>query len=110
MWSQGCVVVDQRCRGSKGKVKIEGYMRVSDEEAHQHMVGLRDVCVESREKHRNNSDLPDMLNCTGVGSMLVFFCIHVRRHGGDNNDHRIQINLYTNTHLNSQSEPQSTMD
>ena len=32
---QGCIVVDQQCRGSKGKAKIEGYMRVSDEEAHQ---------------------------------------------------------------------------
>ena len=30
----GCRVVDRRCRGSKGKVKIEGHMRVSDEEAH----------------------------------------------------------------------------
>ena len=28
-------MVDQQCRGSKGKVKIEGYMSVSDEEAHQ---------------------------------------------------------------------------
>ena len=30
-----CVVVDQRCRESEGKAKIEGYMSVSDEEAHQ---------------------------------------------------------------------------
>ena len=30
-----CVVVDQRCRESEGKVKIEGYMSISDEEAHQ---------------------------------------------------------------------------
>ena len=30
-----CVVVDQRCRESKGKAKIEGYMSISDEEAHQ---------------------------------------------------------------------------
>ena len=27
-------MVDQQCRESNGKVKIEGYMRVSDEEAH----------------------------------------------------------------------------
>ena len=39
---RGCIVVDQRCRGSKGKVKIEGYMRVSDEEAH-HRVWLNIV-------------------------------------------------------------------
>ena len=31
---QRCVVVDQQCRESKGKAKIEGYMSVSDEEAH----------------------------------------------------------------------------
>ena len=30
-----CVVVDRRCRESEGKVKIEGYVSVSDEEAHQ---------------------------------------------------------------------------
>ena len=37
VWShqQGCIVVDQQCRESNGKVKIEGYMRVSDEQAHQ---------------------------------------------------------------------------
>ena len=29
-----CIVVDQRCRESKGKAKIEGYMSISDEEAH----------------------------------------------------------------------------
>ena len=29
-----CIVVDRRCRESKGKVKMEGYMSVSDEEAH----------------------------------------------------------------------------
>ena len=29
-----CVVVDWRCRESEGKAKIEGYMSVSDEEAH----------------------------------------------------------------------------
>ena len=27
-------MVDRQCRGSKGKAKIEGYMSVSDEEAH----------------------------------------------------------------------------
>ena len=30
--------MDQRCRESEGKVKIEGYMSVSDEEAHQHQL------------------------------------------------------------------------
>ena len=34
MSEQRCVVVDQQCRESEGKAKIEGYMRVSDEEAH----------------------------------------------------------------------------
>ena len=34
-----CIVVDQSCRegeGKEGKVKIEGYMSISDEEAHHH--------------------------------------------------------------------------
>ena len=31
------VGVDRRCRESEGKVKIEGYMSVSDEEAHQRL-------------------------------------------------------------------------
>ena len=32
--------MDRRCRESEGKAKIEGYMSVSDEEAHQ-----RYLCV-----------------------------------------------------------------
>ena len=32
-----CVGVDRRCRESEGKAKIEGYMSVSDEEAHHHI-------------------------------------------------------------------------
>ena len=32
---QRCVEVDRQCRGSNGKVKIEGYMSIFDEEAHQ---------------------------------------------------------------------------
>ena len=35
MSERRCIVVDWRCRESEGKVKIEGYMSVSDEEAHQ---------------------------------------------------------------------------
>ena len=31
-----CIVVDRQCRESEGKAKIEGYMSVSDEEAHHH--------------------------------------------------------------------------
>ena len=33
-----CVGVDRRCRESEGKAKIEGYMSVSDEEAHQQIL------------------------------------------------------------------------
>ena len=36
-----CVGVDRRCRESEGKVKIEGYMSVSDEEAHQCIIVSR---------------------------------------------------------------------
>ena len=31
-----CIVVDWQCRESEGKAKIEGYMSISDEEAHHH--------------------------------------------------------------------------
>ena len=36
---QRCVVVDRQCRESKRKAKIEGYMSISDEEAHQRING-----------------------------------------------------------------------
>ena len=45
MSERRCVGVDQRCRESEGKAKIEGYMRVSDEEAHQ-----REVIIKNNEK------------------------------------------------------------
>ena len=35
---QRCIVVDRRCRESEGKAKIEGYVSVSDEEAHHRLV------------------------------------------------------------------------
>ena len=35
MLEQRCVVVNRQCRESEGKAKIEGYMSISDEEAHQ---------------------------------------------------------------------------
>ena len=34
----GHIVVDQRCREIEGKAKIEGYISISDEEAHQHTI------------------------------------------------------------------------
>ena len=39
-----CIVVDRQCRESEGKAKIEGYMSVSDEEAHQWVNILQEVC------------------------------------------------------------------
>ena len=44
---QGCIVVDQQCRGSKGKAKIEQYMSISDEEAHQRVFALCPVRCQS---------------------------------------------------------------
>ena len=43
---QRCIVVDRRCRESEGKVKIEGYMSVSNEEAH-HTLSTEIVTVLS---------------------------------------------------------------
>ena len=36
--------MDWRCRESEGKAKIEGYMSVSDEEAHQRIQGASSSC------------------------------------------------------------------
>ena len=36
---QRCVGVDRRCRESERKAKIEGYMSISDEEAHHRTLG-----------------------------------------------------------------------
>ena len=33
--------MDRQCRESEGKAKIEGYMSVSDEEAHQHAAEIQ---------------------------------------------------------------------
>ena len=50
-----CVGVDRRCRESEGKAKIEGYMSVSDEEAHQRegsrMQAKRRLSLESQDGH-----------------------------------------------------------
>ena len=43
---RGCIEVDRRCRGSNGKVKIEGYMSVSVEEVH-HLLSTEIVTVLS---------------------------------------------------------------
>ena len=52
MWlhQQGYIVVGQQCRGSNGKVKIEGYTRVSDEEAHHW-----DICTWLKHRPRRPS-------------------------------------------------------
>ena len=42
-------MVDQRCRECEGKVKIEGYMSVSDEEAHHQYRQFIEYSVQSRQ-------------------------------------------------------------
>ena len=46
--------MDRQCRESEGKAKIEGYMSVSDEEAHQRMVS-----VELYKRDGIGSDVSD---------------------------------------------------
>ena len=46
--SVGCVVVDQQCRESDAKAKIEGHMRVSDEEAHHCVSKEFNICVSGQ--------------------------------------------------------------
>ena len=59
-----CVVVDRRCRGSKGKAKIEGYMSISDEEAHHLFImgGLRGTAFNVLEAHAYKPPV-DLLVC-----------------------------------------------
>ena len=46
-----CIVVDWQCRESKGKVKIEGYMSISEEEAHQCItIVMSRLCENDRQK------------------------------------------------------------
>ena len=53
---QRCVVVDQRCRESEGKAKIEGHMSISDEEAHHRFCGGCHVAQFSSFGHHLISD------------------------------------------------------
>ena len=50
-------MVDQRCRESEGKVKIEGYMSVSDEEAHQ---WIWSACTLTKQCSQDNGSQPKM--------------------------------------------------
>ena len=70
MWShqQGCIMVDQQCRESNGKVKIMGYTRVCDEQAHHHfntthihISSLGVVCICHRLVYCLLSPLPSTL-------------------------------------------------
>ena len=42
-------MVDQQCRESKGKAKIEGYMSIYDEEAHHRGEGYSDKSEDISE-------------------------------------------------------------
>ena len=57
-------MVDRQCRESEGKVKIEGYMSVSDEEAHQclHVDGFFEHHIKVHTLDVNMVDLP-ILGC-----------------------------------------------
>ena len=45
--------MDWRCRESEGKVKIEGYMSISDEEAHQRMAPVMMSRCVGGNRHSN---------------------------------------------------------
>ena len=72
--------MDQRCRESEGKAKIEGYMSVSDEEAHQHgIVDLLQVIRIVREmvgelELKLVSDLGPKLLWEAMGEGSALFC------------------------------------
>ena len=72
-------MVDWRCRESEGNAKIEGYMSVSDEEAHQRGVvdllqGIRIIGEMVRELELESvSDLGPKLLWEAAGEGLALF-------------------------------------
>ena len=77
-------MVDQRCRESEGKVKIEGYMSISDEEAHQRPTSLS---RNSSMSHHQSKQLllPGFIthvsalslrNCSRLATMASEFLTH----------------------------------
>ena len=56
-------MVDRRCRESEGKAKIEGYMSISDEEAHQRSSSspVTSMCVKTSSR----------FCLTGTGSVSI---------------------------------------
>ena len=74
-------MVDRRCRESEGKAKIEGYMSVSDEEAHQRIAKEFRIITTSIVVRASKNILPenacewesDLGICSLVGT--IFVCI-----------------------------------
>ena len=63
MWS-GCIVVDRQCRGSKGTAKIEGYMSISDEEAHHRTLHCQPTDANLGEESLNLNSVIDIMSPT----------------------------------------------
>ena len=71
-----CIGVDRRCRESEGKVKIEGYMSVSDEEAHQREGGKR-WASSSENTEENSSYLSGSLTSVIPASLASYVAMVV---------------------------------
>ena len=65
-------MVDRRCRESEGKAKIEGYMSVSDEEAHQRLNGswIVGAPITSHQEKAISSNTGNLDNCTKQKSQM----------------------------------------
>ena len=81
-------MVDQQCRESKGKAKIEGYMSVSDEEAHHQ--DMRSWSTKRQEimslsmteseyitvTHGKRSTVAVLIDWSGVWTLSTQHCHH----------------------------------
>ena len=61
-----CIGVDRRCRESEGKAKIEGYMSVSDEEAHQRYRTKFETAQKSGNRSLSSSRSSSMSSNAGM--------------------------------------------
>ena len=66
-----CIVVDQQCRGSKGQAEIEGYMSISDEEAHHRVHHGVEHAKALAVHHRLVIDLACLHSGTGLAALSL---------------------------------------
>ena len=74
-----CIVVDWWCRGSKGQAKIEGYMSVSDEEAHQREEEIFARSLQCTWSHFLGSLLGQCVEPSGICQKTLILTLNIER-------------------------------